>query len=93
MEELPVWARPVFSGLKYFNPMQSVVFEAAFNTDENLLVAAPTGAGKTDAAILTILNTVAKNIHPNPIEQPDATEFAVHVADLTLAVFFKAWMT
>lgn len=73
-----------FSGYKSLNRMQSLVYPVAYHTSENMLICAPTGAGKTDAAMLTILNTVAKNIHPNPIEKPDATEFAVHVGDFKI---------
>lgn len=73
-----------FSGYKTLNRMQSLVYPVAYHTSENMLICAPTGAGKTDAAMLTILNTVAKNIHPNPIEEPDATEFAVHVGDFKI---------
>ncbi len=35
-----------FAGTTSLNPMQSTVFDAAFNTNENLLICAPTGAGK-----------------------------------------------
>lgn len=35
-----------FAGTNSLNPMQSTVFEAAFNSNENLLICAPTGAGK-----------------------------------------------
>lgn len=73
-----------FSGYKTLNRMQSLVYPVAYHTSENMLICAPTGAGKTDAAMLTILNTVAKNIHPNPIEEPDAAEFAVHVGDFKI---------
>ncbi|CAK1360656.1 Antiviral helicase SLH1 [Cercospora beticola] len=76
--------RRTFKGYKSLNRMQSLVYPVAYNTSENMLICAPTGAGKTDAAMLTILNTVAKNIHPNPIEEPDATEFAVHVGDFKI---------
>ncbi|CAK4031933.1 Antiviral helicase SLH1 [Lecanosticta acicola] len=73
-----------FKGYKTLNRMQSLVYQVAYNTSENMLICAPTGAGKTDAAVLTILNTVAKNIHPNPTEEPDATEFAVRVEDFKI---------
>jgi replicative superfamily II helicase len=36
--------------------MQSVVFHAAYNTRENLLICAPTGAGKTNVAMLTVVS-------------------------------------
>ena len=42
--------------------MQSVVFDTAYNTNENLLISAPTGAGKTNVAMATILREVKQNI-------------------------------
>jgi len=36
----------VFDGVNTLNPMQSAVFDTAFNRRENMLVCAPTGAGK-----------------------------------------------
>ncbi|KAI5189452.1 activating signal cointegrator complex subunit 3 [Nematocida minor] len=38
-----------------FNTIQSLVFDSIYNTRENVLVAAPTGTGKTELAILAIL--------------------------------------
>ena len=40
--------------------MQTQVFDVAYFTNENLLVSAPTGAGKTNVALLTVLK-VLKN--------------------------------
>jgi len=31
------------------------VFDVAYSTNENMLVCAPTGAGKTDVAMMTVL--------------------------------------
>ena len=64
-----------FKAYKNLNRMQSLAYQVAYHTSENMLVCAPTGAGKTDAAMLTILNTIAKNIQPNPFDEPDASEF------------------
>lgn len=47
-----------FKNYKTLNKMQSLVFPVAYNTNENMLVCAPTGAGKTDVALLTILHTI-----------------------------------
>jgi len=47
--------RRAFSGTTSLNPMQSSVFEMAFHSQENLLICAPTGAGKTNVAMLTIV--------------------------------------
>eukprot|EP00984_Skeletonema_dohrnii_P009199 scaffold3511_cov144-Skeletonema_dohrnii-CCMP3373.AAC.8 len=46
--------RMAFEGCDSLNPMQSTVFDAAYNTRENLLICAPTGAGKTNVAMLTV---------------------------------------
>uniref|UniRef100_A0ABP0ELL8 RQC trigger complex helicase Slh1p n=1 Tax=[Candida] anglica TaxID=148631 RepID=A0ABP0ELL8_9ASCO len=47
-----------FHNYKTLNRMQSLVYPVAYNTNENMLVCAPTGAGKTDVALLTILHTI-----------------------------------
>jgi activating signal cointegrator complex subunit 3 len=44
-----------FAGTTTLNPMQSSVFEVAFFGRENMLVCAPTGAGKTNVAMLTVV--------------------------------------
>ncbi|KAF7338196.1 putative ATP dependent RNA helicase [Mycena venus] len=57
--DLPAWARPAFT-VPNLNPVQSKVFPIAFGTDEPILLCAPTGAGKTNVAMLTILNELGK---------------------------------
>ena len=47
-----------FQGVKTLNRIQSVVFDTAYRTNENLLVCAPTGAGKTNVAMLCIVQTI-----------------------------------
>ena len=47
------------------NVVQSKLFDRAFNSCENLLVCAPTGAGKTNIAMLTILECM------NRFRKPD----------------------
>lgn len=42
------------------NVIQSKVFHHAYNSTENMLVCAPTGAGKTNIATLTILNVIKR---------------------------------
>ena len=46
---------------KSLNVIQSAVYDVAFHTNENLLVCAPTGAGKTNIAMLTILREIVNN--------------------------------
>ena len=75
--EMDGLCRRTFRGYTSLNRMQSLVYPVAYKTSENMLICAPTGAGKTDAAMLAILNAISHNIAPNPLERPDATDFAV----------------
>jgi activating signal cointegrator complex subunit 3 len=51
-----------FQGVKTLNRIQSIVFDVAFYTSENLLISAPTGAGKTNIAMLTVLREIKNNM-------------------------------
>lgn len=51
-----------FQGINALNRIQSVVFDAAYYTNENLLICAPTGAGKTNVAMLTIIHQLKLHI-------------------------------
>lgn len=73
-----------FKGYKSLNRMQSLLYPVAYKTSENMLISAPTGAGKTDAALLTILQTIAKNVVPNPIDEPTASDFVVMSNDFKI---------
>ncbi|KAI9167056.1 putative helicase mug81 [Paramyrothecium foliicola] len=76
--------RNTFKGYKSLNRMQSLVYPVAYKTNENMLICAPTGAGKTDAAMLTILHTIGQNVFPNPQEEPAANEFGVNSDDFKI---------
>ena len=73
-----------FKGYRSLNRMQSLVYPVAYKTNENMLICAPTGAGKTDAAMLAILNAIGHNLSPNPLEEPDATDFTVQTEDFKI---------
>ena len=77
ISEMDGLCQKTFRGYKSLNRMQSLLFPIAYGTSENMLICAPTGAGKTDAAMLAILHAISKNILPNPIDEPDATDFIV----------------
>lgn len=70
-----------FRGYQSLNRMQSLLYPVAYKTSENMLICAPTGAGKTDAAMLTILHAISKNISPEPFEEHDASDFVVRTDD------------
>lgn len=52
-----------FSKYQTLNRMQTLVYNIAYETVENMLVCAPTGAGKTDVALLTMLNTIKNHMN------------------------------
>lgn len=58
--ELPEWSRKAFAGMRSLNRIQSRVCDAALFSAENLLLCAPTGAGKTNVAMLAVLHEVRK---------------------------------
>ena len=58
-----------FQGIKTLNRIQSVVFETAYRTNENMLVCAPTGAGKTNVAMLCIAQTIKQFIEGDVIKK------------------------
>lgn len=53
--------RKAYGHYACFNRMQSLVYPTAYHSNENLLVSAPTGAGKTDIALMTILRCVSQS--------------------------------
>ncbi|KAH0985029.1 hypothetical protein GBA52_012206 [Prunus armeniaca] len=67
LEPLPVAAlrNPLYEALydhdfKCFNPIQTQVFTVLYNSDDNVLVAAPTGSGKTLCADIAVLRNHQK---------------------------------
>lgn len=60
VSQLDFMCQGTFKNYKTLNKMQSLVYPVAYNTNENMLVCAPTGAGKTDVALLTILHTIGQ---------------------------------
>ena len=60
-EEDP-FLKEAFKGYKSLNRMQSACYPVAYGTTENMLVCAPTGAGKTDIAMLTVLSCLKEHV-------------------------------
>ncbi|KAK7049628.1 putative steryl acetyl hydrolase mug81 [Paramarasmius palmivorus] len=58
VSELDRLAQGCFPGYTNLNRIQSIVYPTAYGSNENMLVCAPTGAGKTDVAMLTILRVL-----------------------------------
>ncbi|VDP91071.1 unnamed protein product [Echinostoma caproni] len=65
IEKLPAYVQAAFVGFKTLNLIQSRLCHAALETNENLLLCAPTGAGKTNVALLCIMHELGKFINPD----------------------------
>ncbi|KAJ4471946.1 Sec63-domain-containing protein [Lentinula lateritia] len=80
---LPFWARAAFT-VPNLNRVQSKLFPVAFGTDEPILLCAPTGAGKTNVALLTILSELSKHHSPPPDSDPSTTPFTPSSTDFKI---------
>lgn len=60
IKDLPGWAHDAFKGMEKLNRIQSKMCEVALRSSENILLCAPTGAGKTNVAMLTMLNILGQ---------------------------------
>ncbi|XP_054164003.1 U5 small nuclear ribonucleoprotein 200 kDa helicase-like [Oppia nitens] len=65
IDKLPKYSQPAFEGFKTLNRIQSRLYKSAIESDENLLLCAPTGAGKTNVALLTMMREIGKHIDQN----------------------------
>jgi hypothetical protein len=71
VSELDELGQVAFRNVKALNRIQSIVYEAAYQTNQNLLICAPTGAGKTNIAMLTIINLLRMNFVEGVIRKDD----------------------
>ncbi|KAG0625562.1 hypothetical protein M758_2G065100 [Ceratodon purpureus] len=69
--ELPDFAQLAFQGYKTLNRIQSRIFPTAYNSNENLLVCAPTGAGKTNIAMIAVLHEIEQNLKYGVLQKND----------------------
>ncbi|OWM65237.1 hypothetical protein CDL15_Pgr008827 [Punica granatum] len=61
IKELDDFAQAAFRGYKTLNRIQSRIFQTVYYTNENILVCAPTGAGKTNIAMISILHEIGQH--------------------------------
>ncbi|KAL8139875.1 hypothetical protein V2J09_005896 [Rumex salicifolius] len=61
ISSMPSWTHDAFEGMTQLNRVQSKVYDTALFSADNILLCAPTGAGKTNVAVLTILQQIALN--------------------------------
>ena len=81
ISSLESWAQLAFRGTERLNRIQSAVFNTAYNSVENMLVCAPTGAGKTNIAMLTLLQQIKRNISVDGVVDKNSWK-AVYVAPM-----------
>lgn len=85
IKELPEWAQAGFTGMKSLNRIQSAVYDTALFSAENMLVCAPTGAGKTNVAMLTMLHEIG--LHRQADGSIDTSSFKmIYVAPMKALV-------
>ncbi|GJP66452.1 hypothetical protein CLOP_g23384 [Closterium sp. NIES-67] len=65
------FAQKAFEGFQTLNRIQSRIYQRAFYSNENLLVCAPTGAGKTNIAMITVLHEVGANFKNGVLQKND----------------------
>lgn len=83
--ELPQWAQPAFEGMETLNRVQSQLHDTALQSAENVLLCAPTGAGKTNVAMLTMLHEIG--LHVRSDGSVDTSKFKiVYVAPMKALV-------
>ena len=63
VSDLPSWAQPAFKGMQTLNRIQSQVADMALFGVDNMLLCAPTGAGKTNVAMLAILHELGQHMN------------------------------
>ncbi|CAM0948106.1 unnamed protein product [Alopecurus aequalis] len=84
ISDVPGWAQPAFAGMQQLNRVQSKVYDTALFKPDNILLCAPTGAGKTNVAVLTILHQIG--LHMKDGEFDNTKYKIVYVAPMKALV-------
>ena len=67
ISDMPEFARSAFDGMTQLNRVQSRVYDTALFKPDNILLCAPTGAGKTNVAVLTILQQIGLHMQDDGV--------------------------
>ncbi|KAH6801139.1 U5 small nuclear ribonucleoprotein helicase [Perilla frutescens var. hirtella] len=62
IKELDDIAQAAFHGYKSLNRIQSRIYQTTYYSNTNILVCAPTGAGKTNIAMISILHEIGQHL-------------------------------
>ncbi|XP_030371420.1 activating signal cointegrator 1 complex subunit 3 [Scaptodrosophila lebanonensis] len=71
ISELDDVGRLAFANCKELNRIQSVVYPVAYHSNENMLVCAPTGAGKTNVAMLAVVHAIRSHLENGVINRDE----------------------
>lgn len=82
IDALPAWTRKAFEGTQSLNVIQSAIYERAFQSEDNILVCAPTGAGKTNIALLCILQELEKHVDKDAMTLRDHAFKIVYISPM-----------
>ena len=85
VSELPQWCHPAFAGIRSLNRIQSRMVQSALRGQENLLLCAPTGAGKTNVALMCMLNLLGQHLREDGSFELDAFKI-VYIAPMKALV-------
>nr|CCC95039.1 putative ATP-dependent RNA helicase [Trypanosoma congolense IL3000] len=66
---LPEWTHAAFLKITHLNTIQSTLFRTAFHTSQNMLVCAPTGAGKTVCGLLVMLRCIEEHLENGVLDR------------------------
>eukprot|EP01134_Creolimax_fragrantissima_P000807 CFRG0807T1 len=81
IRDMPEYAQPAFAHFKTLNRIQSRLYKTCVHSDENVLLCAPTGAGKTNVAMMTVLREIGKHQLPDGTYNLDAFK-VVYIAPM-----------
>ena len=86
--EMDVLCQGAFRSYKTLNRLQSAVYPVAYQSNENMLVCAPTGAGKTDVAMLSVLRCISRytTVHGSDVRVDRDAFKIVYVAPMKALV-------
>lgn len=84
--ELPTWTQAAFQGMDKLNRVQSRMCDVALYSSENILLCAPTGAGKTNVACLAMLNVLGQ-FRREPSEPTEDSQDDVATESFDLSSF------
>lgn len=86
IKDTPHWIHPAFEKIISLNRVQSRLYKTALFDPDNFLLSAPTGCGKTNVAILSILHEIGLHLNQEGTELVDKDFKIVYIAPMKALV-------